>query len=185
MKKILSFVLLLATACSQPQKARQVSAYFDLKSFLDAEIAHLSAQKPVLSKTVSVEERPETVQSRTVDWAKELELFQQADLNKLANVGSYIEEDVSETTKTYRLKSGENLPVQFLEIIKDPTSGALLKMKATLRTQNYLFESERTLSLSTVNNHLSSYEIEGFQQLFYGDPDPFRVEGRILELVKK
>jgi len=180
MKKILSFVLFLVTACSQPQKARQVSAYFDLKSFLDGEIAYLSAQKPVLSKTVSVEERPETVQNRRLDWAKELELFQQADLNKPANVGSYIEETVSETTTTYRLKSGEKLPVQFLEIIKDPQTGTLLKMKATLRTRNYLFESERTLSLNTANGHLSSYAIEGFQHLFYGDPDPFRVEGRIL-----
>ena len=183
MQRLLSFLLFLA-ACSQPQQAKRTNVYFDLKGFLDQQIAALNAQKPLVSKTVLVGEQPETRQTRPVDWVKELDLFGQADLNKPAYANSYFTEEISKTTTTYRLKLGEDLPVQYLEVIKDENTNQLLKVKATLRTKNYLYESERNLSLTAANGQLTAYEIEGFQQLFYGDPEPFHLEGRILESLK-
>lgn len=180
MKPFLPLLLLLA-ACSQPQQAKRTSVYFDLKGFLDQQIAALNAQNPLVSKTALVSGQPETHQTRQVDWVKELELFEQADLNKPAYVNSYFTEEISKTTTTYRLKSDEDLPVQYLEVIKDEKTGQPLKVKATLRTKNYLYESERTLSLTARNGRLAEYEIDGFQQMFYGDPEPFHLEGRILE----
>lgn len=179
MQRLLPFLLLLA-ACSQPRQANRTNAYFDLKGFLDQQIAALNVEKPLVSKTALAGEQPETRQTRRVDWAKELELFGQADLNKPAYANSYFTEEISRTTTTYRLKSDEDLPVQYLEVIKDEKTGQPLKVKATLRTKNYLYESERTLSLTARNGRLTGYEIEGFQQLFYGDPEPFHLEGRIL-----
>lgn len=179
MLRLCPFLFLLA-ACSPPQQVKQTNAYFDLKGFLARQITTLNAQKPLVSKTVLVGEQPETHQTRQVDWVKELELFEQADLNKPAYVSSYFTEEISKTTTTYRLKSGEDLPVQYLEVIKDENTGQPLKMKATLRTKNYLYESERNLSLTARNGQLTEYGIEGFQQLFYGDPEPFHLEGRIL-----
>lgn len=180
MKRFLPFLLLLA-ACSQPQQAKRTNVYFDLKGFLDQQIAALNTQKPLVSKTALVGAQPETHQTRQVDWVRELELFEQADLNKPAYANSYFTEEISKSTTTYRLKSGEDLPVQYLEIIKDEKSGQPLKVKATLRTKNYLYESERNLSLTAQNGRLTEYDIEGFQQLFYGEPEPFHLEGRILE----
>lgn len=180
MQRLLPLLLLLA-ACSQPQQAKRTNAYFDLKGFLNGQIAALNAQKPLVSKTALVGEQPETHQTVPVDWARELELFEQADLNKPAYANSYFTEEISKTTTTYRLKSGEDLPVQYLEVIKDENTGQPLKVKATLRTKNYLYESERTLSLTAQNGRLAAYEIDGFQQMFYGDPEPFHLEGRILE----
>ncbi len=180
MKRLLPLFLLF-TACSPPQPNARTTAYFDLKGFLAEQIAALDTRKPLVSKTVLVDAQPETAQTRDVAWSKELDLFTQADINKPAYIGSYVEENVSKTTATYRLKSGEDLPVQFLEVIRDEKTGQPLKVKATLRTKNYLYESERNLSLTATNGKLTGYEIEGFQQLFYGDPEPYRVEGRILE----
>jgi hypothetical protein len=180
MKRLLPLFFLLA-ACSQPQPAQRTNAYFDLKDFLDQQVAALNAQKPLVSKTVLVEDQPETHQTHQVDWARELELFGQADLNKPAYANSYFTEAISKTTTTYRLKSGEDLPVQYLEVIQDEKTSQPVKVKATLRTKNYLYESERTLSLTARNGRLTEYDIDGFQQLFYGDPEPFHLEGRILE----
>ena len=180
MKRLLPLLLLL-TACSQPQQAKRTNVYFDLKGFLDQQIATLNAGKPLVSKTALVGEQPETHQTRQVDWARELELFEQADLNKPAYANSYFIEEISKTTTTYRLKSGEDLPVQYLEVIKDEKTAQPLKVKATLRTKNYLYESERNLSLTAQNGRLMGYDINGFQQMFYGDPEPFHLEGRILE----
>lgn len=180
MQRLLPLLFLLA-ACSQPQQAKRINTYFDLKGFLDQQIAALNAQKPLVSKTALVGEQPETHQTRQVDWAKELELFEQADLNKPAYANSYFTEEISKSTTTYRLKADEDLSVQFLEVIKDEKTGQPLKVKATLRTKNYLYESERNLSLTAQNGRLTSYEIDGFQQLFYGDPEPFHLEGRILK----
>ncbi|MCY7351858.1 MAG: hypothetical protein LH606_14530 [Cytophagaceae bacterium] len=180
MKKLLIPVLALLAACSQPQAERQTETYFDPNAFLSAQTAALNAQKPLLSKTIAVGDQPETHQTREVDWAKELQLFEQLNLNKPAFAGSYIVEEISKTTTTYRLKSGEDLPVHYLEVIRDEKSSQPLKVKATLRTKNYLYESERNLNFTCVNGRLVSYEIEGFQRLFFSDPDPFHIEGRIL-----
>jgi len=182
MQRLLPLLLLLA-ACSQPQQAKRTNAYFDLKGYLDQQIVGLNTRRPLVSKTALVGEQPETRQTRQVDWAKELDLFAQADLNKPAYASSYFTEEISKTTTTYRLKSGEDLPVQYLEVIRDEKTAQPLKVKATLRTKNYLYESERTLSLTARNGRLAEYEVEGFQQLFYGDPEPFHLEGRILELL--
>ncbi len=185
MQRLLSFLLFLVlAACSQPQQAKRTNVYFDLKGFLDQQIATLNARKPLVSKTALVGEQPETHQTKQVDWAKELELFEQTDLNKPAYANSYFTEEISKTTTTYRLKADEDLSVQFLEVIKDEKTGQPLKVKATLRTKNYLYESERNLSLTAANGQLTAYEIEGFQQMFYGDPEPFHLEGRILESLK-
>ena len=180
MKNLCIAVLILLVACSPPQRGVQVKTYFDLSAFLNAQIVALNAEKPLLSKTVAVDDQPEIHQTRHVDWSKELDLFTQADLNKPAFVGSYIVEEISKTTTTYRLKSGEDLPVHYLEVILDGKTNQPLKVKATLRTKNYLYESERSLSFTCTDGRLTNYAVEGFQQLFFGDPNPFRIEGRIL-----
>jgi hypothetical protein len=182
MKRISIFFLTILLACDGGETRRDGPlVYFDLKSFVGGQIKDLNARQPLVSKTLESGEEREDRQTKEVDWAKELDLFVQADLNKPAYDSSYVIETRSLTTLTYRLKRDEDLPVQFLEVIRDTTTGQPLKIKASMRTKNYLFESERILSMELEAGRLRTYSVEGFQQLRFRDPQPFRIEGRILE----
>lgn len=182
MKRIsfLFFIALLGCNGGETRRGGPL-VYFDLKTFVEGQIKDLNARRPTVSKTLEAGEEREYRRTKDIDWAKELDLFVQADLNKPAYDSSYIVETPSSTTVTYRLKRAEDLPVQYLEVIRDTTTGQLLKMKATMGTKNYLFESERILTMECEAGRLRTYTIEGFQQLRFGDPKPFRIEGRVLE----
>lgn len=182
MKRFLFLLLTALLACNSSETRRDGPlVYFDLKTFVEGQIKDLNARKPLVSKTLESGEEREDRQTKDIDWAKELDLFIQADLNKPAYDSSYIVEEPSATTVTYRLKRAEDLPVQYLEVIRDTTTGQPLKIKATMGTKNYLFESERILTMECEAGRLRVYAIEGFQQLRSRDPQPFRIEGRLLE----
>lgn len=176
MKKLLISLLLINTACQNDtqQESHQPQTYFDLKGFIETQITTLKKTNPIVRKEVIVNEESETLVTPNIDWAKELELFIQADLNKPAYTQSYFTDTLSANTVSYRLRQDERLPVQFLEIIRDEQNRPA-KIKATLLEKNYLFESEKILTLESKNGRLSSYQIEGFQQLFIGDPKPFKI----------
>ncbi|SDL82040.1 hypothetical protein [Siphonobacter aquaeclarae] len=173
MKKLSLLSFLLLTGCS-PADNRTATTYFDLKGYLDQQIAWLEKNKPMVRKEVIVSEESDRLLTKDVDWKKELDLFLQADLNKPAFARSYMADTLSAATVSYRLREGEQLPVQFLEVIRDST-GIPRKIKASLLDKNYLFESERILTLETRAGRLSAYQIEGFQQLFFGEPKPFKI----------
>ncbi|MFT4032194.1 MAG: hypothetical protein QM669_07220 [Siphonobacter sp.] len=175
MKTILSLSsLVFLLACQSPESTSTQQTYFDLKSFIVKQISVLEQQKPLVRKEVIVNEEAESLVTTKINWAKELDLFNQADLNKPAYTRSYFVDTLSVNTISYRLREGESLPVQFLEVIKDST-GQPRKIKATLLDKNYLFETEQTLTMECQKGKLSAYQIEGFQQLFFGDPKPFKV----------
>lgn len=176
MKKLVYLLpLCLFFACQSPQRSDNFKApYYDLKGYVDAQIISLSRTKPLVRKDVIVNEENETLITQKIDWSKELELFAQADINKPAFTQSYFVDTLSTHTISYRLRKGENLPVQYMEVITD-AQGKLEKIKATLLDKNYLFESERILTLESKNGRLATYQIEGFQQLFIGEPKPFKV----------
>jgi hypothetical protein len=181
--RTLALVLLLALGACQSSETRRDGplVYYDLKGFIEGEARRLNARKPLVSKTILSGDEREDQQTREIDWTKELELFAQADLNKPAYDSSYVIETPTSATLTYRLRRDEDLPVQFLEIIRDTLTNQPLKVKASLRSQNYLFESERVLTLECRRGQIQTYAIDGFQQLRFRDPQPFRIEGRLLD----
>ncbi|MDQ1087455.1 MULTISPECIES: hypothetical protein [unclassified Siphonobacter] len=176
MKKLLFGLLLITVGCqnSPKQSSSKPQTYFDLKGYVESQIAMLKKTNPVVRKEVSVNEESETLVTPKIDWTKELELFLQADINKPAYTQSYFIDTLSANTVSYRLRQGEHLPIQFLEVIRDEQNRPS-KIKATMLEKNYLFESEKILTLESTDGRLSSYQIEGFQQLFIGDPKPFRI----------
>lgn len=173
MKK-LPFLFLLFLAGCGPADTRTATTYFDLKGYLDQQVAWLEKNRPVVRKEVIVSEESDRLLTKDVNWKKEMELFFQADLNKPAFSRSYMADTLSASTISYRLREGEQLPVQFLEVIRDK-DGAPQKIKASLLDKNYLFESERILTMETRQGRLTAYQIEGFQQLFFGEPKPFKI----------
>ena len=181
MKRLVYFLPLFLFSCSQTQEKPQTPTYFPLKAFMEQQIAVLASQKPLVTKTVAAEGQADKTQTRALDWAKELDLFVQADLNKPAYINSYTVLNDGNTTQ-YILKDGENLPTQLVKITRDSVTQQPIKIEALSQTENYLFTSHKKVSLvANVNKRgswqLAQYQVEGFQQLIFGSKKSFRIEG--------
>lgn len=178
MKKIISSLIFCAllSACNEEVKENQTNKYFDLKGLIESQIKTLNKQKPVVQKSILIAEKSENQVVKTIDWAKELELFIQADLNKPAFIQSY-QVDSSSTGVKYTLKETEKLPVKYLNITKVGTEG--INIEALVNNENYLYETERHLKLSLKNNQATDYQINGFQKIVFGDKKNFKINGVI------
>jgi ABC-type uncharacterized transport system auxiliary subunit len=178
MKKIISLLIFCAllSACNEEVKENQTKKYFDLKGLIERQIKTLNKQKPVVQKTILMSENSENQVVKTIDWAKELELFIQADLNKPAFIQSY-QVDSSSTGVKYTLKETENLPVKYLNITK--VGADEMNIEALVNNENYLYETERHLKLSLKNNQVTDYQISGFQKIVFGDKKNFKINGVI------
>ncbi|GLU54157.1 hypothetical protein [Dyadobacter frigoris] len=157
--------------------------YYDLKEFIESQVPILNNEKPEVIKTMSVSGKNETRTSGDVDWKKELELFIQADINKPAYSKSYSISKPDSLTVLYTLKPGESLPVRYLKIEMDKTSGTPLMIKALLRSENKLYQSEKNIemhgSVQDSQWHLNSYTIKGYQKLATMDKKSFDVIVRV------
>ncbi|RYU94024.1 hypothetical protein [Emticicia agri] len=122
-------------------------------------------------------DKQERIETREINWNKELELFLQADLNKQSYQSAYIVE-VKDKKINYRLKEGEKIPVKQL-IIEFDEKDLPKHVEAIMRTSNYLYESDKKLTADLINNQLRNYKIEGSQELFIGSKKSFSVVGKI------
>lgn len=175
--RILLLLLLFLASCTQSENKIQSKSYYDLAGLMNQQISDLSEKKPVVDKTVILVDKQERIETKDIDWNKELELFIQADLNKQSYQSGYTI-DVKDKRVNYQLKAGEKLSVTGLTIEFDEKD--LPKhIEATIHTKNYLYESDKKLTAELVNNQLKSYKIEGYQELFVGSRKHFSVEGKI------
>jgi len=186
MKQILITAALLAAlcACQPDSEANQAKTYYDLKGFLEQQIQQLNAQKPQVLKETAVGNAHDRQTTSTIDWAKELELFLQADLNKSAFKLSYTTTRPDSNTYEYRLKPTEKLLVKYLKI-KVNNSRKVAFMEATVKQQNKLYDSEKHLLLTCAKTasgiwQLKTYEVSGFQKLAMSDKNTFLMRGLVL-----
>ena len=178
MKKVfglLTFCALLS-ACNPEIKEGKTKRYFDLKGLIESQIKTLNKQKPMVQKTILMSEKSESQLVKTIDWAKELELFIQMDLNKPAFIQSY-QVDSSSMSVNYKLKNTEKLPVKYLIISRIGENG--ISIEALVSNENYLYQTERHLKLSLKSNKIHDYQIEGFQKIIFGNKKTFKINGVI------
>jgi hypothetical protein len=178
MKKVIGLLTFCAllSACSEEVSENQVKKYFDLKGLIEKQIKTLNTQKPTVEKSIIIADSSENQSVKTIDWAKELELFMQADLNKPAFIQSY-QVDSSSMGVKYTLKETEKLLVKYLNISRKGEDG--ISIEALINNNNYLYATERHLKLSIKNSQLIDYQIEGFQKIIFGDKKIFRINGII------
>ena len=182
---LLSIICLFAIgSCQTPGDAAQTRNYFDLKGFIETQVTELNKRKPLVSKTMTMGTDKDSISTTAIDWAKELELFTQADLNKQAYQLSYEITQPNPFTFEYVLKSGEKLTVKSLKVVVDETSKPPKLIEALLKEENKLYDSEKQLSLTCTLRPegiwlIKTYEISGFQHLTMADKKDFSVKGVI------
>jgi hypothetical protein len=177
-KKILLISLLLIS-CNQEKEILN-KKYFDLKGFSESLILSLENQKPEVLKTWQIGKQKETKTTKDIEWAKELSLFVEADLNKSAFVNSY---EISENQNiiNYKLKKSESLPVKMMTI-ETLTENDSKQISVETSSSNYLFKNSSEIKMKTKNGKLQAYSVFSIQKLFLSKPDTSFVEGQRIGL---
>jgi len=178
-------LLLLATACGpedaavRSNPANRKPGYFDVKGFLDAQVAQLNQQQPTVEKQVQLRDgQREATRVAKIDWGKELQVFYQADINKPALRGAYTVTSGANSS-SYQRNPGLDAPVTQLTIAGANSTPEMLT--AVIKQDNPLFYSEKKLQLRTRNGRLSEYEVVGVQKLVMFDTVRYSVRTRVIQ----
>jgi hypothetical protein len=174
----LYLLLLLFAACSNgagtEQKAEnRPDFFFDIKGYFEGEIERLNASQPKVEKTASINELKETQTLEQLDYAKELALFVEADINKIAWEEKYTtsEEALDDgTTQLTHEALDEDLRVRKIEVIlkgDDVQSITIFK-----GLENVLAGSDQLLSYSPTKG----YAIESEQSLIMDKTKKMKME---------
>ncbi|MFB9845224.1 hypothetical protein [Mucilaginibacter ginsenosidivorans] len=84
------FALLLVQSCKSDARAgNDTEKFFDLKKYFANESLRLAKSDPLITKTAIHNKNRETKKLRIADWATELSLFSESDINKPAWKASY------------------------------------------------------------------------------------------------
>lgn len=178
-------VTLLTTSCTDSAQPNQPNVYYDVLGYVKGQIAEAATQKPLITKTVAINEKRNQQTTRDINWSRELELFTQADINKPALRASYQTTRPDSLTYQYTLKnSEERLTVRSLTVRLDSATHKPSRIEAVLQTTNPLYSSERRLLLESgpaANRQwgIYHYTVSGFQKLPYFDKNEFLVDGRM------
>jgi hypothetical protein len=179
MKKVLFIVLAAVAASCQQKDTATEKAFFDLEEFASTVSKDLQKQNPSVDKfsRIGQDEARDTVQH--IDWSKELELLKQSDLNKAAYRNAY-QKIRNGNELSYTLNFGEDLPVKML-VIRFDNENKVSSIATLHTTKNYLYSSEKELSMNFSAGQLNDYEIRGWQELFIGGKKEFEVTGKIIK----
>ncbi|NBA76029.1 hypothetical protein GOQ04_10785 [Emticicia sp. ODNR4P] len=177
MKNILAslFLMLSVMACNQ-QVEQSNHKYFDLKGTFETQIKELSRRKPTVQKSVKVGTTADTQTKVIQDWEKELDFFIQADLNKPAFLNSY-QISQNDSLVTYMLKPTETQLVKEIKLVLK--NGKLQQVYALLSDENYLYKTRKEIKADFEHNRLKHYEIDGFQQLVFGEKKAYQIKATI------
>ena len=175
----------LGRGCSDQAAAPQKEqpAYFDVPGFINSQIARLENQPVKLQKTVGLEgEKQETQTINNPDWATELALFREIDLNKKALEGSYtqVKTVLPEGEKLlYTLNADVSAPIVSLEIWKNK-QGQVQQLQAVYEQKNTLFYNREIRTLETNGQEkIKTYQISGVQKVLLFDSLAYRVSSML------
>ena len=182
-KTILYSLLFLATFGCTDSQTELPKKYYDLQGFIDRQIVLLNKSKPKVEKLMRVGTAPEKVTTANIDWAEELELFKQADLNKAALQLSYDVARPDSLTYQYKLKTSENLTVKSLSVFLDSASRQPARVEAMMEVENKLYKSEKKIAMICGQSGgqwmLQKYQIVGYQKLLLGGQKKFEITGLV------
>lgn len=182
MKKLLSVILIITffTSCSEHKKEAIQNSYFDLSTFMNADIEKLHTSGASVLKVASVNGEREENRFITIDWKREFDSFFSADIHNNSLNDKYIVDkivnstDSSESTTIRYVAKEEDLKTRVLEIHFDSNKNIEL-IKAELFSKNFV----SNLSESLIYYPLKYYSITNHEESRWFGNEEFIIEGRI------
>ncbi len=151
MQRLLTLVLLpfLLLACTTEEESRSVenTPFFDLRGFISAETERLSTAKTKVEKTIHLNGKTETKEIEGMNFANDLRLFREADINKPAWFDKYETQEKALSAGhvlTSYLATDSSLIVRRLMVEKD--QGATTKIEIERHTGTVLSDGRHLLT---------------------------------------
>lgn len=177
-------------SCTDPVERESDSLkYYDLNGLIDQQLVWLIELNPKIQKTAVLNGILESSSMHldSVQWARELKIFRDADLNKSRLRQEYrIVEDLSEPTSNLKIRlyeaiNKEMMEVEYLKIFYVEEEDDLRKLEASVREKNALFSSKKMLYMTFEDNGNGSikiihFKIEGHQKMILMDTVKFSLE---------
>jgi hypothetical protein len=166
-------------------KGEKLSIYFDLPSLLEVQIQSFENTKPKVKKTVDLDGQVETslLEFDSTGWLQELEIFREAQINKPAFVGAFVEAR-KENYVLFTRNEGNADGVKTFEIHYFERSDDPKKISITSNSSNSLYTSNRELELDFEKRddqlRLRGYSIKGTQTILSQEPTNYTVVGEVL-----
>lgn len=180
-------LLLAISACERPAPptAADAADSYNLSAYIAQQQQRLQAEKPMVLKSVTTEEKPtETIQTTEIDWKDELSVFGETDLNRPALQEYYIKEervleDGSIVLEYTKVEDAEPL-VHYLRLEMTPDR-VLRQLNALIQDQNILFYSRRNIQLTAdpSSGNISGYRVQGVQKLVLSDSLHYQIDANL------
>ncbi|SFF31323.1 hypothetical protein [Thermoflexibacter ruber] len=175
---------LVIEACSPTASSKEnEKRYFDLASFVQKQVDKLSKQSLLVEKKIYLDGKQQKIFSDSINWAKELALFKEADVNSPSLVGSYdIKEDKQAHTLSYLAKE-DRVKVREIQLVLGGDGSIeninVEEVKIVYAENNQLYEISRKMSMKVKNEQLHAYTIQGFQKVVFKDSMVYEINGII------
>ena len=179
MRAINFFIVFFLSACSNINEVKKISSYYNIDSLLNSQIIILPNSND-LQKEVTWNSKSEksNFSPSNFDWQKELNVFNQIDINQVSNKSSYVVLSKDNLIKYKKLVDEEGI------ISIDITLDNNEKPKSIVAygiKKNFLFNSYRNYNLSfdSIGN-LTNYIFEDKQIRIFNDTLLYKVSGNII-----
>lgn len=164
------WLLCLSYACKpQIKETGAQLKYFDIKEYFKDEALRLTKTGHVINKSVTHNGATESKKIKIANWARELNLFTESDINKPAWSSSYTI-DSTATNITYKAKYPE-LKTRYITICRE--NGEVSAIEIENDTHNILYST--TEKLTYLPNIF--YQIEKTQKIKIMGGNSYRIKG--------
>lgn len=193
LKKInLYLLIVIAFVAVSCRKAKTpVVRYYPVDSLIRAQVNLLAQLQAGLTKKANINGKEEIIRvvpTDTAAWLKELDAFAAlSTINKPANFGNYTLTESSDghtsNLSVRTITSRADLPIAWLKIYYREEPQNLRRIEALYRDENALMKGTRMLVMEfeewNTNIVLTSYSVEGGQEMFLGKPVEYSIIGTV------
>jgi hypothetical protein len=164
---------------------------YPLDSLIKAQAGLLSDAKATLEKTAEIDgdkEEISRIPTDTIEWMHELDIFTALNsINLTTSADSYLVEDgLKDRTSNLTIKSftaTKDLPVAYHKVFYHGEIDKLRRIEALYHEENALLKGSRHLTMEFHDIYdrptLTSYVVEGGQEMFFSKNVKFSVKGTI------
>jgi hypothetical protein len=189
MKRILFLCLVTGTLSCSNLKSEKVSYYFSIDSLLVDQAKILMDNNATLLKSAIVnnDTTAATISPDSLQWANELQVFIETDINKPAMKGNYtitIEDDPQSNLMIKSFKAISNkIAVQSLQVYFLEDLSNIRHVIIMTSEKNSIYSADKNLKLDfdVIKNNLRlmSFNVTGYQKMILQDTVNFSVTGKV------
>ena len=174
---LLASTLLLGCIPEETAEAVELTPFFNLQAFVDAEVERLEANVPRADKSITFNEEVESHEAMELDYEDELAVFRNADINRPAWLEKY---SIDSTRGGSRLQVeyvalDTTLAVRSMRVIQEGEQ--VVRIEVESQTGTVLSDGRRFLRYEPATGYL----IDSYQDRRFGGNLDTRIEVRFPE----